>query len=153
MSGAADYRFHALVRRRGEGVRPHDHLRLRQIDCTTLAVPDRALAVPWDLSFEAFVEAVVAWPRMFIEPDGSFVWHGHVAGRRWQLEGLLVDRDERLLYVELHGTCPPEAFDKLLEVLGWPATEAFFQLVKEAVYLDEESFRRWAASLDGEGDS
>jgi hypothetical protein len=29
--------------------------------------------------------------------------------------------------------------------LGWPQTPLVFQLVREAVFLDEAEFRRWAA--------
>ncbi len=68
--------------------------------------------------------------------------------RPWQLDGLLADRADRLLYVELKGTCPPEALDELLAAIGRPAEGFMFQLVREAVFLDEEEFRRYAAAPD-----
>jgi hypothetical protein len=41
-------------------------------------------------------------PRLQLELDGSFVW----VGDGWQLDGMLYDRDERLQYVDLKGSCP-----------------------------------------------
>ncbi len=41
-------------------------------------------------------------PRLQLEWDGAFVW----VGERWQLDGMLYDRDEQLRYVDLKGCCP-----------------------------------------------
>jgi len=35
----------------------------------------------------------------------------------------------------------------LLTALGWPATAVMFQLTREAVFLDEAEFRRFAAVM------
>ena len=83
--------------------------------------------------------------RMYCEPDGSFVWVSSQADRLWQVDGNLYDRAERLLFVDVRGTCPAEEFDRLLQCLGWPETAVMFQLVREAVLLGEDEFRRWAA--------
>ncbi len=83
---------------------------------------------------------------MFVEPDGSFVWvadHGEPA---WQVDGLLFDRAGQLVYVELKGSCPAERWDLLLGSLGWPTVPLVFQLVREAIFLDEASFRAWASN-------
>jgi hypothetical protein len=94
-------------------------------------------------TFEEVSVALAALPRMFVEPDGSFVWvaSGEPA---WQLDGVLYDGAGRLWYVELKGRCPQEAFDRLLSALGWPATPVVFQLVREAISLDEGEFRGYA---------
>ena len=86
---------------------------------------------------------------MFVEPDGSFVWvsssEGTLGGQReWQLDGNLFDRNGRLLMVDLKGSCAEADFDRLLAALGWPATPVMFELAREAVFLDESSFQRYA---------
>jgi hypothetical protein len=92
-------------------------------------------------SFEEVAAALAALPRMFIEPDGAFVW---VASGEptWQLDGVLYDGAAGLWYVELKGRCPQAQFDELLRSLGWPEAPVRFQLVREAATLDEDAFRR-----------
>ncbi len=41
-------------------------------------------------------------PRMFIEPDGSFVWVGQDEAENWQLDGVIYDRHDRVIHVQ----CP-----------------------------------------------
>ena len=82
---------------------------------------------------------------MYCEPDGSFVWTSPQRARAWQVDGNLYDRDGRLLFVDLKGTCPSDQFDRLLTALGWPQTKVMFQLTREALLLDEAEFRRVAA--------
>ncbi len=82
---------------------------------------------------------------MFCEPDGSFVWTSPRDEPTWQVDGNLYDRDGRLLFVDLKGTCPPKEFDGLLQAFGWPATSLMFQLTREAVFLGEDEFRRLAS--------
>jgi hypothetical protein len=132
---------------------------------TTLAVPHDARSQPFGIAFEEVVSRLNQLERMFSEPDGSFVWtspagSGRVSPRlaarlgetrprddepTWQLDGNLFDRNGRLLFVDLKGNCPAEEFDRLLSAVGWPQTPLVFQLVREAVFLDEAEFRRWAA--------
>lgn len=105
-------------------------------------------AVLFDRTFEQVADALSMLPRMFVEPDGSFVWVS--AGEPgWQLDGMLYDGAGSLWYVELKGRCPEADFDRLLAALGWPQRSLCFQLVREAVRLDEQAFRRhagWSAS-------
>jgi hypothetical protein len=96
------------------------------------------------VTFEQAEAALAALPRLFIEPDGSFVWVADDAQRSWQIDGNLYDRDGRLVYVEAKGSCPADAFDQLLRAVGWPAVPLMFQLIREAVYLDEATFRHYA---------
>lgn len=111
----------------------------------TLSVAQPALAHGFSLSFEEAAEGLARLPRMFIEPDGSFVWTSSSADAFWQVDGVLYDRDGRLLFVDLKGSCPAAEFDRLLTALRWPSTAVLMQLTREAVFVDEATFRALAA--------
>ena len=110
-----------------------------------LRVPNAALAATFSLTFEAVAAALAAFERMYIEPDGSFVWVSQAAERPWQVDGVLYDRDDRLLFIDLKGSCPAEDFDRILEACGWPETPVMMQLTREAVFVDEATFRELAS--------
>src|SRR4051812_46277785 len=89
------------------------------------------------VTFDAALSALARLPRMFIEPDGSFVWTGTAAAdERWQVDGNLIAQGDVLAYVELKGSCPEKEFDQLLSALGWPQSPLVFQLTKRGVSLD-----------------
>ena len=89
-------------------------------------------------------------PRLFIEPDGSFVWRGSDTEEgEWQVDGNLIDRGDVLAYVELSGCCPRERFDEMLRAVGWPQQVLAFQLPRRGVVLEESEFRRQADSEAG----
>jgi hypothetical protein len=111
----------------------------------TLAVSIEQLATPFAASFEQAGEALANLPRLFFEPDGSFVWVSARGEAAWQVDGNLFDRAGRLQFVDLKGSCPAEEFDRLLGAFGWPTTTVIFQLVRAAVFLEEAEFRRVAA--------
>jgi hypothetical protein len=133
-------------------------LALRGGTYRTLGIhPAMLAAAVLPVTFEQAEAALAALPRLFIEPDGSFVWVADTPGltprgwprgrgRSWQVDGQLYDRQGRLVYVELRGCCPAAAFDRLLCALGWPEAMLVFQLICEAVYLDETDYRRYAAA-------
>jgi len=105
---------------------------------------------PLRVTFDAAFSVLDCLPRMFIEPDGSFVWTGTtVDGERWQVDGNLIDRGDVLAYVELKGCCPEMEFDRLLSALGWPEAPVVFALMQRGLTLDEAAFRRLAASEKG----
>lgn len=109
-------------------------------------------ATPLAVTFDDATAKLGALSRMFIEPDGSFVWRGTTdAGQAWQIDGNLIDRGEVLDHVELKGTCPAERLDDILRALGWPATRVAFQLPRQGRFLTEEAFRRQAATPEGAG--
>ena len=112
---------------------------------TLQIAPPSLSTTTFGCSFEAAQGRLATLDRMFIEADGSFVWVSPQGEPAWQVDGNLYDRNERLLFVDLKGTCPAEQFDRLLTALGWPATRLMFQLTREAVFLDEAEFRRWAS--------
>lgn len=113
----------------------------------SLAVaPATLAATTFDCTFEEASARLEALPRMFLEPDGSFVWTSSQSDQAWQVDGNLYDRAERLAFIDLNGSCPAVDFDRLLSALGWPRSPLVFQLTREAVVLDEAEFRRYAAS-------
>lgn len=95
------------------------------------------------VTFEAALLALEQLPRMFAEPDGSFVWTSPPgADSHWQVDGNLVDGGERLYYAELKGSCPPDALDQLLACLSDGSTALAFEAVEQGVVLSEEELRR-----------
>jgi len=105
---------------------------------------------PLVASFDSAIADLAALPRMFIEPDGSFVWRGTtLAGEAWQVDGNLIDRGDVLAYVELKGCCPVERLDEILRALSWPESQLAFQLTQRGVTLEEAEFRRLAATTTG----
>lgn len=109
----------------------------------TLAIRPDSCGAPFGVSFEEASEALATLPRMFVEPDGSFVWVGGSADSRWQIDGSLYDRDGRLLYVELKGSCPLAELELLWRAFGWPEQPLVVQLVQQAVFVEEPEFRRF----------
>lgn len=118
----------------------------------TLVVEHAQLVVPLRIGFDDAFSRLERLERMFAEPDGSFVWTSPREGLSWQVDGNAFERDGRVLLVDLKGSCPPEAFDRLLEAFGWPAEAVMLQLVKPAVFVDETTFRRHAAARGAAGD-
>jgi len=113
----------------------------------TVQVDPTSLTEPFEVNFEQVGEAASTLDRMFFEPDGYFVWSGDTAeGKRWQIDGVVYDRNDRLFYVEMRGSCPTVEFTKLLALLGSPPGALLFQLPRAAVYLNQANFLRYAAS-------
>ncbi len=140
------YRFHTTIHRAPAIAPPGAPLRLRGEHLGPLAVTPTELALPFEVTFEAVEAELSELERLYCEPDGSFVWVAGEGEPHWQLDGQLYDRHDRLLYVDLKGTCPAARLDELLGVLGWPNVPVAFQLVQEAVLLGETDFRRYAGA-------
>src|SRR5438105_2476433 len=93
-------------------------------------------AGPLNVTFDHAFAALAALDRLFIEPDGSFVWTGLAApSEPWQVDGNLIDRGDALANVELKGRCPEDRFNLLLRALGWPEATLVFQLPQRGVFL------------------
>jgi len=151
---SALYTFEARIQTRPSAAGDCEAIALRGCGYRTLGIRPAMLAASvFPLTFEQAEAALAALPRMFIEPDGSFVWVADGGERSWQLDGQMYDRDGHVLYVEVKGNCPADAFDRLLRAFGWPDVPLVFQLIREAVYLDEAGFRRYAATsaVESEG--
>ena len=102
----------------------------------------------FDCSFEDVAQAFDQLPRMFLEPDGSFVWVVEAGGNRFQLDGGLVDNGTQVLSVELKGTCNERVLDAFLPAFGWPRQRLLFQLIQQGVYISEDEFRSVYAASD-----
>ncbi len=113
---------------------------------TTLSITPGQLTDRFELSFEEVAQRLTELPRMFLEPDGSFVWVVDDLDRQYQLDGSLYDDGVRMLHVELKGTFDSTALDTFLSRLGWPTQSVIFQLVQQGIYLSEGEFRRFAFS-------
>ncbi len=143
------YRFHATVHAKPSAATLGPPLDFGERSFPTLMVDRETLGgVTFSCSFEDAQFKLTKLGRMYCEPDGSFVWVSPQNELLWQVDGNLYDRNERLLFVDIKGTCPAEEFDRLLSCFGWPETPLMFQLVHEAVFLVEAEFRRWC---EGEG--
>jgi hypothetical protein len=143
------YRFQITIHARGRDVRPGSTCSIAGREFRVQEVPRAALAEPLGIRFEEAAERLEKLPRMYVEPDGSFVWvSSSEADRSWQLDGNLYDRAESLVFVDVSGTCPPGAFDEVLRCFGWPDTPLIFQLTRQALFLDETEFRRFAESSE-----
>lgn len=136
------FEFDCVVRARPPSAVPGAPLEIAGVLCRPLAFPPEELATSLAVTFEETLAALEQLERLYVEPDGSFVW---VAGdRSWQVDGNFYDRDERLLFVELRGTAPSQQFDQLLAAFGWPAAALAFECRQAGVFVDEADFRRVA---------
>ena len=123
----------------------------------TLDVPKELLASPMAIGFDAAFERLAAIERLYAEPDGSFVWTCSRTGDGaaptwWQVDGTAYERGGRVLLVDLKGSCPPEAFDRLLSCFGWPQESLMMQLVRPGLFLEEAIFRQHALARGIAGD-
>ena len=133
------YHFDISIHARPEGAALSSPIELNGRIITPVA---SQLAQPMFVSFEQAADGLSQLPRMFIEPDGSFVWVSSDKNTPWQVDGNLYDREDKLLFVELKGCCPRQQFDLLLTAFGWPQTEFVFQLTRQAVVIAENEFRQ-----------
>ena len=125
-------------------------------DDTSLSTPDCAFGPSdgWDMAFEEFEQMVRDEAGMFFEPDGSWVWRGSEATRRWQLDGQLYDRHGQVVYLELKGWPSVAAWRRLTQWLVTAARESrqpVVHWVREGRWSDlREVERRLLEGLAGE---
>lgn len=120
------------------------------VECSTVSIDGtevRSLRLPAEtsgaamgVSFEAAVEQLSRLRRLFVEPDGSFVWRA-ASG---QIDGNLFDRGGRLLYAELKGVCDQSDFEAILSALGHSDVPLMIQFVRHAEYVDVAEFQHSA---------
>ena len=141
------YRFHVSVHARPVEATPGPSIVAGGQTYPTLDVPREAMyGTMMACTFEEAAARLGALPRMFIEPDGAFVWVSAQGEAPWQVDGNLYDRAGSVAFVDLRGSCASGEFDRLLMALGWPETKLMLQLVREAVFVEEADFRRLAAA-------
>lgn len=112
-------------------------------DVRSLTMRRDKLAAAMSVSFEQAYETLARLPRMFIEPDGSFVWVSSSSEAKWQVDGNLYDRAGLLMFVDLKGFCPAGRFDDVIAAFRG-AAPLMFQLVRHAVFVSEAEFRSYA---------
>lgn len=149
------YAFEITLHARPAGARPGGSYADATGRWPTLAVLQEALAEPLAVEFDAALAALTALGRLYAEPDGSFVWTSPGAGPRWQVDGNAFEKGGRVLLVDLKGSCPAAEFDRLLGAFGWPSQQVVMQLIRAAVFLEEQAFRGHALArgLAGDGET
>lgn len=101
-------------------------------------------SLEFELSFEAFLDAVTNLGNAYVEGDGSFVWRPVLRPDGAFFEGNAFDGEQSLRYVELKGRGARRDFERLLETLGWPRTEIMVQVVADGLMLPVEAvMERW----------
>jgi hypothetical protein len=102
---------------RPEGELSRGDLGSREATCLDTNHPAFGPSSGWDMAFEEFERMVGGEAGMFFEPDGSWVWTGSEANRRWQLDGQLYDRQGQVIYLELKGRPSVAAWRRLKDWL------------------------------------
>lgn len=134
-------KFHIVIR-----ATPNAELLTRTItlegrDVDALIVPADLQATPLEVSFEQAAEILATFPRMHVEPDGSFVWVSLAeATEAWQIDGNLYDRDRSLIAIDLKGTCHRTQLGALFDVFRAGGRELMIELVQDGVFVRERDF-------------
>ena len=135
--------FHISIHARPDGLFIERTAQVDGIATKILDVPPQHLTAALPVSFEEAESRLAALPRLFIEPDGSFVWVSNDGeSPAWQLDGMMYDREGHLLYVELKGNCSTTSFRNLLAAIGDPGTLFVVQLVRHGLVMDADEFCR-----------
>ncbi|MCC6509184.1 MAG: hypothetical protein IT423_08760 [Pirellulaceae bacterium] len=93
--------------------------------------------VPLSISWERALANLELLPRMFAEPDGSFLWSGHDERvGPWQLEGTLFDDGQVVRRIELVGNCPPANWLGFLQALETDWHSISVELLDESQVVD-----------------
>ena len=79
-----------------------------------VAIESTEITLSFRVSFEDAQARMVALPRLFFEPDGSFVWVSHDGPSSWQVDGVLSDAGDFVRTVEIKGTCPRACLKRLI---------------------------------------
>ena len=113
----------------------------QQID--TVAIGSERLRTSLPVSFDDLYAALEALPRLFAEPDGSFLWTSTDGPRQWQIDGQLHDSAGNLMTIELKvsGEPPREGLREALDAIFAHVSAAdalIFELVRPGVYVAYE---------------
>ena len=95
---------------------------------------------PLHVSFEELADRLMAQPRLFFEPDGSFVWVGGEETGGWQIDGQLNDSAQGLMSVEVKISGHPTHLPALWQLCGAPDDPLLIQIVPLGVYLEPSVF-------------
>lgn len=132
--------------------RPADRLPIREIDVygfhrRVCDVSANQLRHPLSVTFEELTDRFMAQPRLFCEPDGSFVWVGQDQDdeHRWQIDGQLNDSAEGLMSIEVKFAGRITNLSTLWQLCGAPEQRLLVQLVQFGVYLETDEFGKLLA--------
>ena len=107
-----------------------------------LQIEARELNKTFDVSFDKLFESLQEFERLFIELDGSFVWRGTSDDSRWQIDGVVFEKDDRVWYVELKGYCDHQSFNKLVCCLAGNESSCIVQSITEGTVVSGREFIR-----------
>lgn len=101
------------------------------------------------MSWESALERLSRLPRMFVEPDGSFLWNGDdkFIGH-WQLEGTVYDDGRVVRTVELLGHCSLDNWQTFLEAFETTCSSIIIELVDENRIVAGEWLREYAQQVE-----
>lgn len=68
---------------------------------------------PIDVSFETAAENLQLLEKLYLEPDGSFVWARD--GGEQQVFGMIYDARDQIQYLELRGKCELSTWQTLIQ--------------------------------------
>lgn len=133
--------FQIVIRAFPNAELPTRMLTLADIEVTALLVPAELQATPLGVSFEEAAEKLEQLPRMFFEPDGSFVWVSPADDAdAWQVDGNLYDRAGSLVAIDLKGRCGTLQLVELFDIFRLSGAELMVELVRDAVFVHERDF-------------
>jgi hypothetical protein len=118
----------ALFRYKNVEQIPRHSFAWKEFTLTGLTLDSQQAAAPFLVDFEATLQTWELWPRMYVEPDGSFVWVGESSAGSWQIDGNLYDRHDKLWYIDLQGTITNEDWQALLDSLQLKVEEGVLRL-------------------------
>ncbi len=133
--------FHVVIRAIPKTELPTRTILLAGREFEAFTVPPELQATPLGVSFECAAEMLETLPRMYCEPDGSFVWVSSTDEEpAWQVDGNLYDRDGSLIAIDLKGTCSQSQLAQLLDVFRAAGRELMIEIVRDAVFVHERHF-------------
>ncbi|MDA1050313.1 MAG: hypothetical protein O3C40_07510 [Planctomycetota bacterium] len=133
--------FHIVIRAIPNRELPTQSITFAGRDIDALIVPPALQATPLGVSFEQAADALATFPRMHVEPDGSFVWVSSSEDEEaWQVDGNLYDRDGSLIAIDLKGTCDQTKVVLLLDVFRAAGRELMIEVVRDATFIRERDF-------------
>ncbi len=147
------YHFHASIHARPDDCQPGhaaDVWLARDFATCTIS-PEWLGRSTLARSFEEVAADLARFQRMYIEPDGSFVWVSSRGEAPWQVDGNLYDHQERVRLVDVKGSCPAGTIRPIAR-RAWLAADAAwsFNWSVPRFSWTKLEFRRWALLQRGE---
>ena len=103
---------------------------------------------PLHVSLEDALANLEQLPRMFVEPDGSFLWTSGAVAPDWRLEGTIYDDGRVVRYMDLCGDCPLAAWKSFLSAFDETFNTVTLQLVENDLIVPGEWLEQRLASED-----